>query len=271
MGSRSMPMDRSYPLFTSRPDYSIGRVALLLLLAVAPINVQAANALLAVAANFSEAAEKLQLEFARISDHEITITSGSTGKLYAQIVNGAPFDVLLAADRERPQRLLQEGHAEPGSGFTYAVGRLTLWSPVPGKIAADGRETLRDAHFRSLAVANPALAPYGAAAKESLLSLGVWEALEGKIVMGENVGQAQALVATGNAELGLVALSGVSSVRNRQSGSRWDVPAELHAPIRQDAVLLRHGAANPAARAFISYLQSAGARAIIRSFGYGVE
>jgi molybdate transport system substrate-binding protein len=240
-------------------------------LCLVPVKGKADQALVAVATNFAEAAETLVREFANGSKHRITVASGSTGKLYAQIVNGAPFDALLAADARRPGILVESGYAEETSRFTYALGRLTLWSPSVDAVDADGRKTLRRGEFRSLAIANPSLAPYGVAATETLRALGLWDKLEEKLVMGENVGQAYALVATGNAELGLVARSSVLSPRSEIEGSSWDVPAEMHAAIRQDAVLLRRGAENSAAREFLRYLRSDGARAIIRSFGYEVE
>lgn len=229
----------------------------------------AEEALIAVAANFSEVMERLEADFERESGHELTVTIGSTGKLYAQVTHGAPFDVLLAADQERPMRLESEGLAVAGSRFTYAVGRLTLWSPEQGRVGSDGRATLRAGDFRSLSLANPALAPYGVAAKETLEQLGLWTTLETKLVMGENIGQAHALVASGNAELGFVALSYVLSPRNQHPGSRWDVPDRLYTPIRQDAVLLPRAANNPAARAFLSFLQSEDVRKLIESYGYG--
>jgi molybdate transport system substrate-binding protein len=233
--------------------------------------VVAEHALVAVATNFAEVAQKLESEFEAGSSHEITLTSGSTGKLYAQIINGAPYDLLLAADQQRPRLLEQSGEAVNGSRSAYAIGRLTLWSPDPDKVAADGRETLQIGAFRSLAIANPELAPYGAAAKQTLQSLAVWDSLKNKTVMGQNVGQAHALVATGNAELGLVSLSYVMSPRNKQPGSRWDIPAKLHTPIRQDAVLLQHGADNMAARSFLEFLHTDDARATIVAFGYGTD
>jgi len=229
----------------------------------------AEQALVAVAANFSEVMERLKADFERETGHELTVTVGSTGKLYAQIHHGAPFDVLLAADQERPIRLESEGLAVAGSRFTYAVGRLTVWSPKKGRVGADGEATLRAGDFRSVSLANPALAPYGVAAKETLEQLGLWTTLETKLVMGQNIGQAHALVASGNAELGFVALSYVLSPRNKQPGSRWDVPETLYTPIRQDAVLLSRAAENSAARAFLSFLQSEPVRKLIESYGYG--
>lgn len=268
-----MSMDRSDSRRPARRAWPLKRFTTLpaTLLACLLASSAAADALVAVATNFTEVAEVLETGFEAQGYYELIMTSGSTGKLYAQIIHGAPFDVLLAADSERPRLLIQSGHAEEGSRFTYALGRLTLWSRDPDAVAADGRTTLRDGNFRSLALANPSLAPYGAAAKQALNALGLWDILEGKMAMGENVGQAYALVATGNAELGLVALSAAVSPRNLQRGSRWDLPADLYAPIRQDAVLLKHGADNAVARAFLQYLQSDAARATIRSFGYGIE
>ncbi|HWM29700.1 MAG TPA: molybdate ABC transporter substrate-binding protein [Woeseiaceae bacterium] len=229
------------------------------------------EALLAVAANFAEVIELLKGEFEQETGHSLTVSVASTGTLYAQIKNGAPFDILLAADQERPRLLEGEGLAVPGSRFTYAVGRLTLWSPEAGRIAANGAETLKLGDFRKLAIANPDLAPYGLAARETLEALELDESLEDRIVMGENIGQTHAMVATGNADLGFVALSYVLSPRNESKGSRWDVPQELYTPIRQDAVLLMRAAENAAARDFLAWLQGEDARARIREFGYAVE
>lgn len=229
------------------------------------------EAVVAVAANFTEVAEQLEKEFERQSGHTLTFVAGSTGKLYAQIANGAPFDVFLSADQERPERLEKERLAVAGSRFTYATGRLTLWSAEPGRVGGDGAATLRRGEFRRLAIANPDLAPYGAAAKETLEKLGLWQRLADKIVMGETIGQAHTLVASGNAELGFVALSSVLSPRNPTKGSRWDLPPNLHSPIRQDAVLLAKGAGNPAARRFLDFLRSEKAKAVIRRYGYSTE
>ncbi len=236
-----------------------------------PIQAGAESALAAVAANFSEVADRLAADFGRATEHQVTVAAASTGKLYAQIRNGAPFDVFLAADRRRPEILERARVAVPGSRITYGFGRLTLWSPNAGLIDADGRKTLQAAKFRRLAMANPELAPYGAAARQTLLALGMYAALRSRIVTGENIGRTYAFVATGNAELGLVALSHVLSSRNQFSGSRWDIPARLHDPIRQDAILLRRGKNNSAARAFLDYLKTPEARETIRNFGYAVE
>jgi molybdate transport system substrate-binding protein len=231
----------------------------------------AEEAVVALATNFAQVAERLEGEFEQGSGHTLTLVAGSTGKLYAQIAAGAPFDAFLAADQARPERLERDGLAVPGSRFTYATGRLTLWSPEPGRVGSDGTATLRRGGFRLLAIANPALAPYGIAAKQTLERLGLWQGLEDRIVMGETVGQAHALVASGNAELGFVALSYVLSRRNETPGSRWDVPPALHAPIRQDAVLLARAAGNPAARGFLDFLRSERAKSLIETYGYGVD
>lgn len=231
----------------------------------------AAEAVVAVAANFLEVAERLAAGLERETGHRVTLVSGSTGKLYAQIVHGAPFDVFLAADAERPELLEREERAVPGSRFTYAVGRLALWSREPGRIGRDGAATLRQGSFRRLAIANPDLAPYGAAARQALEKLGLWERFADRIVMGETIGQAQTMVASGNAELGFVALSSLARPGEPAAGSRWEVPAGLHDPIRQDAVLLARAAGNPAARGFLALLRSDEGRDVVASYGYGHE
>lgn len=241
------------------------------LLVLAPLAARADTALAAISANFAEAAETLVPLFRAATGHEVTLTTGSTGKLYAQIGAGAPFDILLSADAATPARLLDEGKAVAGSGFTYAVGRLTLWSTDPGRITGDGRAALADPALRFVAIANPDLAPYGVAAHEALTSLGLWEALQPKIVMGQNIGQTHSMVASGAAEVGFVALSAVLSPRNAVAGSRWDVPQDLFAPIRQDAVLLDHGRDNAAARAFLDFLRGPEAAQVIAAFGYGSD
>lgn len=245
--------------------------AVLLVVVIRPAAAGAERVLVAVATNFWEAAECLADDFEKATQHDVTLTTSSTGKLYAQILSGAPFDVFLAADRRRPELLEQAGLTAPGSRMTYAIGRLTLWSSNPGRIDDDGRTTLRETKFRRLAMANPEFAPYGIAARQTLIALGLDDDLQDRIVTGENIGQAYALVATGNADLGFVALSYVLSARNKFDGSRWDVPESLHAPILQDAVLLQHGNNNAAASAFLAYLKTSEGRESIRSFGYAVE
>ena len=244
---------------------------LCMLIFVLTIVANAGSALVAVATNFAETAEYLQADFERSFPHTLTVTTGSTGKLYAQIRNGAPFDVFLAADQARPALLEEQRLAENQSRFTYAIGRLTLWSPTPALIPADGREILESGNFRKLAVANSDLAPYGRATREVLIALGLLDMLSTHLVTGENIGQTHALVATGNVEFGFVALSHVLSPRNNSPGSRWDVPQTLHAPIRQDAILLSRASSNVAAQDFVHYLKSSAAQKLIRSYGYETD
>ena len=221
--------------------------------------------LVAVAANFTGTARQIAAAFEQASGQDVALIPGATGKHYAQIANGAPFDVLLAADRERPERLERQGRARPGSRFTYALGRLVLWSPVPGRVDPDGA-VLGTGGFRHLALANPRLAPYGRAAQQTLEHLGQWQRLQGRLVFGENVGQAFRFVESGAAELGFVALA---QVRQLGAGEDawWTVPASHHAPIEQQAVLLSDAA--PAAD-FLAFLREEPARDIIRAAGYGV-
>ncbi|MEM1382234.1 MAG: molybdate ABC transporter substrate-binding protein [Pseudomonadota bacterium] len=231
----------------------------------------AETATIAVAANFAEVAEHLADDVQDATGHQIRISLGATGALYAQIVNGAPYHAFLAADQARPKRLEAEGRAVAGSRFTYAVGRLVLWSADPDLIGPEWRAVLESGAFRRLALANAAVAPYGLAASQTLRALGLADRLSPKIVLGETVAQAYAHVATGNAELGLVALSQIKSRRRRASGSHWPVPESLHDPVRQDAVLLLRGAENAAAKAFLAHLRGEGARAVMADLGYGAD
>lgn len=239
---------------------------LLASLAVLPFSVcaRADTVKAAVAANFTAAMREIAADFEQITGHTALLSFGSTGKLYTQILNGAPFEVFLAADQKRPRLLAQAGKAE--APFTYAVGRLVLWSARPSYVDAQGQVLTRGA-FAHLAIANPKTAPYGAAALEVLERLGLKDALTPRLVRGDSIAQARQFVATGNAELGFVALAQVAL---DPSGSRWDVPQALYRPIRQDAVLLRAGADRPAARALVDYLKGPAARAIIQRFGYGL-
>jgi molybdate transport system substrate-binding protein len=226
----------------------------------------AAEAQVAVAANFAAPAKQLAERFGRSSGHRVTLSSGSTGKFYAQIKSGAPFDALLSADEDTPRRLESDKFAVAGSRFAYAIGRLVLWSPTAGVVDANG-EVLRRGEFKRLAIANPRLAPYGAAAQQAMQTLGVWARLQDRLVQGENIAQTYQFVASGNAELGFVAWSQVAH-DGAPRGSYWPVPTALHAPLRQDAALLAHGADNVAAREFLAFLRSAEAREVIHRFGY---
>lgn len=226
-----------------------------------------AQARIAVAANFAEAARQLADDYGRKSGHRIEISSASTGKLYAQIVNGAPFDVLLSADDTTPRKLADEGLADPTTLHDYAIGRLVLWSRDPQRVK-DGETLLRKGAIERLAIANPELAPYGAAARDALHYVRRWEELKPKLVMGENVGQAAQFVVSGAAPLGLLPRSLVLEARKTTPGSGWEVPASWHAPIVQSAVLLTRGERNPAARGFLKYLQSPAAKKKIHGFGY---
>ena len=253
-----------------RPIARLGGAAALALALGGMPAVAKERVLAAVAANFAEVVAELEPLFeAAHPEADLEVTTGSTGKLYAQIKAAAPFDLLLAADQARPIRLEEEGAAVPGSRFTYAVGRLTLWSPDAERIKGDGIAAMTDEATRFIAMANPALAPYGAAAEQALSALGIADQVKGKLVMGQNIGQTFSMVATGNAEMGLVALSAALSPRNESPGSRWDVPQSAYDPIRQDAVLLDPG--NASARAFLDFLRTDEARAVITRFGYGVE
>jgi molybdate transport system substrate-binding protein len=239
------------------------------LAAVAACGASAAEVLVAVAANFAAPMHAIAASFEKDTGHKARLAFGSTGKFYAQIQNGAPFDVMLAADDETPAKLIQEGAADAASRITYAIGSLVLWSAKPGFVDGNG-EVLRRGQYGKLALANPKTAPYGKAAVETLTRLGLLSAAEPTFVQGENIAQAFQFVSTGNAELGFVALSQVMKDGKVQQGSAWIVPAELHTPIRQDAVLLSRGRGNAAAQALLDYLQSDKARTVIRSFGYAL-
>ena len=221
----------------------------------------------AVAANFTAPMQKIAADFEKDTGHKAALSFGSTGKFYAQIRNGAPFEVFLAADDETPAKLEKEGFAVGGSRFTYATGQLALWSAKPGYVDDRG-EVLKTGTFQHLAIANPRLAPYGAAAVEALKKMGLLGSIERKFVQGENIAQTYQFVSTGNAELGFVALSQIYADGKLKGGSAWIVPARLHSPIRQDAEVLSQGKDNPAAAALVKYLKSDKARAVIKSYGY---
>ena len=241
------------------------RLITLLFLALFAHSAFAAEVQVAVAANFTAPMQRIAADFEQATGHQAKLSFGSTGKFYAQIKNGAPFDVLLAADDETPAKLEREGDA--GSRFTYSIGRLALWSAKPGYVDAQGA-VLKQGTFKHLALANPKLAPYGAAAVETLNRLGLLAALQPKFVQGENIAQTFQFVSTGNAELGFVALSQVFEGGKLKRGSAWIVPSGLHAPIRQDAVILARGKDNPAALALMKYMKEDKARAIIKAYGY---
>lgn len=221
----------------------------------------------AVAANFTAPMKQIAADFEKETGHKAVAAFGATGKFYAQIRNGAPFEVLLAADDTTPAKLEAEGAAVPGSRYTYATGRLVLWSAMPGYVDAKG-EVLRKGEFRHVALANPKLAPYGAAAVEALTALKLTDAVQPKFVQAENIAQAYQFVVTGNAELGFVALSQIMKDGRIGEGSAWVVPADLHQPIRQDVAILTKGKGKPAAEALLKYLKSDKAKAVIKSYGY---
>ena len=227
----------------------------------------AAEVSVAVAANFTAPMNAIAAEFAKDTGHEAKASFGSSGKFYAQIKNGAPFQVFLSADDETPARLEQEGATVAGSRFTYAVGSLALWSGDPQRVDSRG-DVLRRGGYHKLAIANPKLAPYGKAAIETLTHLGLLDIVAGKFVQGENIGQTHQFVVSGNAELGFVALSQVMKDGRLSSGSAWIVPESMHKPIRQDAVILSAGKDNPAAAALMRYLKGDKARAILNAYGY---
>ena len=230
----------------------------------ATLNAQAAEVSVAVAANFTAAMQKIAPLFEQETGHKLSVAYGSTGRFYAQIKNGAPFQVLLAADDETPAKLEKDNLALPNSRFTYAVGKLVLWSKTEGYVK--GEETLKANAFSKISIANPTAAPYGAAAIETLKALKLYDTLQAKIVQGNSIAQAFQFVDTGNAELGFVALSQVI----KAGGSRWLVPQALYTPILQDAVLLKKGTDSAAARAFLDFLKGPEARSVIEAYGYGL-
>ena len=235
---------------------------------------QAGDVTVAVAANFTAPMQKIAKAFEQDTGHKALLAFGATGKFYAQIKNGAPFDVLLAADDETPARLEKEGLAVAGSRLTYATGRLALWSKSPSLVDDQG-EVLRGNRFEKLgihkiAMADPKLAPYGAAAIEVMTHLGVWPAVKTKVVQGESIGQTYQFISTENAQLGFVALSQISLDGRITQGSAWVVPQSMHTPLKQDAVLLNSGKDNAAAHALLKYLQGDTAKAIITRYGYAL-
>lgn len=221
----------------------------------------------AVAANFTAPMQVISVLFERDTGHKTSLAFGATGKFHAQIANGAPFEVLLAADDETPTRLIKEGNAIAGTAFTYAIGKLVLWSSDPKLIDSKG-EVLKKGSFKHIALANPKTAPYGAAAIQAMGKLGVSDSLKPLFVQGENISQTHQFIATGAAELGFVAYSQVIKNGQFASGSGWVVPGKLYDPIHQDAVILAKGRDKPAALALLNYLKGEKAQAVIKSFGY---
>ena len=221
----------------------------------------------AVAANFTAPIQAIASDFEKDTGHKLIAAYGATGQFYTQIKNGAPFEVFLAADDSTPEKLEKEGDTVPGSRFTYAVGTLALWSAKDGYVDPEG-QVLKEGTYQHLAIANPKAAPYGLAATQVLEKMGLTEKVKDKLVEGQNITQAYQFVSTGNAQLGFVALSQIYKDGKVSSGSAWIIPEALHDPIKQDAVILKKGANNPAAKALTEYLKGPKATAIIKSFGY---
>lgn len=234
------------------------------LLTAATGSAGAAETNVAVAANFTEPAKEIAAAFAAGSGDKAVLSFGATGQFYAQIKQDAPFTILLAADDETPRKAVEEGLAVADSRFTYAIGRLVLWSKDAYRTL--GEDTLKSGSFEKIAIANPKTAPYGLAAVQAMKKMGVYERLEPKFVQGNSIAQTYQFIDTGNAEVGFVALS---QIIMKTEGSRWPVPELLHEPIRQDAVLLKKGAADPVARAFLAFLKGPEAAAVIARYGYG--
>ncbi len=241
--------------------------ALLSLLALSPTAARAGEVHVAVAANFTAPMQRIATAFEQDTGHKAMLVFGSTGKFHAQIINGAPFDMLLAADENTPARLERDGQGVAGTRFTYATGRLVLWSAQPGLVDDNG-DVLARGTFEHIALADPKLAPYGTAAVDAMTRLGVLQRLQPRFVQGENIAQTYQFISTGNAALGFVALSQVMRDGSVGPGSAWLVPTTLHAPLRQDAIVLVRGKGNAAAKALMAYMHGDKARAVIRSYGY---
>jgi molybdate transport system substrate-binding protein len=243
------------------------RLATLLFAALAQSTAWADEAQVAVAANFAEPMKALATLLERTTGHTLKMATGASGAFYSQIRNGAPFDVFLSADNQRPERLEQDGLAQPGTRFTYAIGKLVLWSAKAGRVDDQGA-VLRAADLGKVALANPKTAPYGAAAMQVIQQLGLSAAFKPKLVQGESIGQTFGFVSTGNADVGFVAMSQVLADGQLRGGSMWVIPKALYEPIRQDAVLLKRGAGNEAAQALLKLLKSSDGQAVIRAAGY---
>ena len=246
---------------------SIRHILVFAVLATGSLSVRADEVSVAVAANFSAQMQKIAADFEKATGHKAQLVFGSTGKFYAQIKAGAPFQMLLAADDETPARLVKEGDGVAGSRFTYAIGKLVLWSPKPGYVDDKG-EVLKTGSFAHLAIANPKLAPYGLAATETMQALGLSSALQSRLVTAESISQALQFVVSGNAELGFIAYSQIHKDGRLIDGSYWIVPSKYHSPIRQDLVVLEKGQGSAAVAALAGYLKSDAAKAVIKSYGY---
>ncbi|MDF3035275.1 MAG: modA [Paucimonas sp.] len=246
------------------------RIAVFFFALLSALHAHADEVQVAVAANFMEPMKKIALEFEKESGHKAILTSGATGRFYAQIRNGAPFEMLFAADSETPAKLEHDGLAVADSRFTYAIGRLVLWSAKPDSVDARG-VVLKKGGFAHLAIANPRLAPYGAAAVETLKGMNLLEEMQPRFVQGENIAQTFQFASSGNAELGFVAMSQVYKDGKLKSGSAWIVPAGLHTPILQDALILKKGQGKPAAESLMRFMKSDWAREVIRQYGYSLK
>jgi molybdate transport system substrate-binding protein len=227
----------------------------------------AGEATIAVASNFIKPMAALVKEFEVYSPYKLRVVYGSSGRLFAQISNGAPFDVFLSADSLKPARLIEDGYGVAGSQRTYAIGRLALWSNKAG-VSVKNEDILSNGAFRAIAIANPRLAPYGLAAKQSLESMGLWEQLKSKLVQGENISQTYQFVFTANADVGFVSYSQLEIQNGAEATNYWLIPSEYHEAITQDSVLLERGADNKASLEFIEFLKSDSAIKLIESFGY---
>ena len=246
---------------------SFRQILVFAVLATGSLSVRADEISVAVAANFTAPMQKIAADFEKATGHKAQLVFGSTGKFYAQIKAGAPFQLLLAADDETPARLVKEGDGVAGSRFTYAIGKLVLWSPTPGYVDDKG-EILKTGSFAHLAIANPKLAPYGLAATETMQALGLSSALQSRLVTAESISQALQFVVSGNAELGFIAYSQIHKDGRLIEGSYWMVPSKYHSPIRQDLVVLEKGKGSAAVTALVGYLKSDAAKAVIKSYGY---
>ena len=230
-------------------------------------SLRAEQALVAVAANFSAPMQQIALAFQKDTGHQLKLSFGATGGIYAQIKNGGPFDVFLSADQLTPQKIEAEGLGVPQTRFTYATGQLVLWSKQDGLVDDKG-QVLRSKNIQRIAFANPKLAPYGAAALEAMTQLGLLDELKPKLVQGDNIAQTYQFVSTQNAQLGFVALSQVFADGKITSGSGWVLPSSLYKPILQDAILLKNGKDNSAAKALMLYIKGDKAKEMIKRFGY---